>query len=97
MLQDFLIDSGLDKDAEDKPLAKKTRRHGGAAAGIRTEGVLVSCQTGARADDEGKVEVVASALAPPPPGSVAATAEVSEEDELIWWAWDGKLTGFAEW
>ncbi|KAH9978150.1 hypothetical protein BGW80DRAFT_1286061 [Lactifluus volemus] len=97
MLQDFLIDSGLDKDAEDKPLAKKTRRRGGAAAGIRTEGVLVSCQTGARADDEGKVEVVASALAPPPPGSVAATAEVSEEDELIWWAWDGKLTGFAEW
>jgi hypothetical protein len=23
--------------------------------------------------------------------------EISEEDELIWWAWNGKLIGFAEW
>ena len=27
----------------------------------------------------------------------ATSALASEEDELIWWAWDGKLTGFTEW
>ncbi|KAH9978147.1 hypothetical protein BGW80DRAFT_1286047 [Lactifluus volemus] len=53
------IDSGLDKAAEDKSLAgngggnnKKTQRRGGAAAVIRIEGVVVSCQTGSRADNE---------------------------------------------
>jgi hypothetical protein len=81
MLQDFLVDSGLG-DAEKSTAGNgktTTRRRG--AAGIKTEGVLVGCQTSAR-----------SALLP-----LAAAAEVSEEDELIWWAWDGKLTGFAEW
>ena len=51
------------------------------APGIKTEGVLVGCQ--AEADERN----AASAL----------PREASEEDELIWWAWDGKLTGFAEW
>ncbi|KAG1772851.1 hypothetical protein EV702DRAFT_613235 [Suillus placidus] len=23
--------------------------------------------------------------------------EISEEDEMIWWTWDGKLVGFADW
>ncbi|KAI5992368.1 hypothetical protein F5J12DRAFT_859972 [Pisolithus orientalis] len=27
----------------------------------------------------------------------AADADVDEQDELIWWGWDGKLTGFTDW
>ncbi|KAI5983434.1 hypothetical protein F5J12DRAFT_137315 [Pisolithus orientalis] len=26
-----------------------------------------------------------------------ADADVDEQDELIWWGWDGKLTGFTDW
>jgi hypothetical protein len=77
MLRDFLVDSGLG-DAED---GKPRRRRG--VAGVKTEGVLVGCQTGL--DD--------SISRPTNP-----VTEISEEeDELIWWAWDGKLIGFAEW
>jgi hypothetical protein len=25
------------------------------------------------------------------------SGEVPEEDEMIWWTWDGKLVGFADW
>ncbi|KAI0254188.1 hypothetical protein BJV78DRAFT_1185990, partial [Lactifluus subvellereus] len=85
-LWDFLVDSGLG-DAETSTAAgnAKPRRRGAGGGGVKTEGVLVSCcQTEA---DESNA---ASALPP-------VTGEASEEDdELIWWAWDGKLTGFAE-
>jgi hypothetical protein len=23
--------------------------------------------------------------------------EVAEEDEMIWWSWDGKIIGFSDW
>ncbi|KAH9050158.1 hypothetical protein EDB84DRAFT_1451244 [Lactarius hengduanensis] len=82
-LRDFIVDSGLGGD-HDASTARnsKPRRHG-AAAGVKTEGVLVTCQTG-------------------PDKSLSKAdplrREVSEEeDELIWWSWNGKLTGFAEW
>jgi hypothetical protein len=77
MLQEFLVDSGFG-DAED---GKPRRRHG--VAGVKTEGVIVGCQT-SFGDD----------TIPCPTNPVT---EISEEDELIWWAWDGKLIGFAEW
>ncbi|KAI0269347.1 hypothetical protein BC834DRAFT_865971 [Gloeopeniophorella convolvens] len=51
-------------------------------AGVNTEGVLVTCKDGPE-----------SGSATPRP----AGEGTSEEDELIWWVWDGKLTGFAEW
>lgn len=25
------------------------------------------------------------------------TPPVHEDDEMIWWSWDGKLVGFADW
>ncbi len=75
MLRGFLVDSGLGEAEDTKP----RRRHG--PAGVKTEGVLVSCQTSP--DD--------SISHPTNP-----VTEISEEDELIWWAWDGKLIGFAE-
>ncbi len=80
MLRDFLVNSGLG-DAEEG----KSRRRG--AAGVKTEGVLVSCcETSPDSDDDGVSH-------PPNP-----MTEINEEDdELIWWAWDGKLIGFAEW
>ena len=60
---------------------RKPRRR---AAGAKTEGVLVSCQAGP--DDSVSVS-----------HPITPVAEPIEEDELIWWAWNGKLSGFAEW
>ncbi|KAI9512756.1 hypothetical protein F5148DRAFT_973137 [Russula earlei] len=85
MLRDFLVDSGLGDAAACASTSTggvgKARRRA-AAGGIKTEGVLVTCQTCPN-DSPSLV--------------LAPTTEVREEDELIWWAWDGKLIGFAEW
>jgi hypothetical protein len=82
MLREFLVDSGLGGAASTRGDGKPPRRRGGAG-GVKTEGVLVGCQTSP--DDDGSIS------------HPTTVTEVSEEDELIWWAWDGKLTGFAEW
>jgi len=84
-LQSFLVDSGLG-DAVPAGGDGKTRRRG--VGGIKTEGVLVTCQN---VPDNGTSRPAATATVP------ATVTETREEDELIWWAWDGKLIGFAEW
>jgi hypothetical protein len=93
-LQDFLVDSGLG----DAPSSSeggggdggKARRRG--VARVKTEGVLVTCQDGPDDDgDDGASHPVAATI------PMGTTTEAREEDELIWWAWDGKLVGFAEW
>ena len=83
-LRDFVVDSGLGggDDASTVGNGKPPRR--AAAAGVKTEGVLVTCQT---CLDESLRNV-----------DPLLQSEVSEEeDEPIWWSWNGKLTGFAEW
>jgi len=85
MLRDFLVDSGIG-GADGKP----NPRRRGAAGGVKTEGVLVGCQTSPDDDDDDDDDSISH------PTTTTMT-EVGEEDELIWWAWDGKLTGFAEW
>lgn len=49
--------------------------------GIKTEGVLVECI----GRDQGE------------PAFGAHEALGTEDDEMIWWAWSGRLTGFSEW
>ena len=87
VLRDFLVGSGIE-DPVPAGGARKAPRRG--AAGIKTEGVLVTCR--ASPDD--------STSHPPahlPTSTTVTEASEGEEGELIWWAWDGKLTGFAEW
>lgn len=31
------------------------------------------------------------------PESLTSPADVDEMDEMIWWSWDGKIVGFADW
>jgi hypothetical protein len=89
MLQDFLVDSGLGDAASTGAGGdvKLQRRRG--VAGIKTEGVLVTCQNGPDNNDGTSSHPVATVS--------TIVTEVREEEELIWWAWDGKLIGFAEW
>jgi hypothetical protein len=87
-LRDFLVDSGIEGPVSAGEGRKAPRR---GAAGIKTtEGVLVTCRAGP--DDS-----VSHPPARLPTSTTVTEASESEENELIWWAWDGKLTGFAEW
>jgi len=82
-LRDFVVDSGLGGGDDTATVGNSKLRRRGAAAGVKKEGVLVTCQTG---PDESLSNVD------------PLRSEVSEEeDEPIWWSWNGKLTGFAEW
>ena len=82
-LRDFVIDSGLCGGNDASTIGNGKPRRRGASTGVKTEGVLVTCQS--RPDESlNSVDPLLS--------------EVSEEeDEPIWWSWNGKLTGFAEW
>ena len=54
--------------------------------GVKTEGVWVCAKDGPRDVMEGLGEAQSE-----------ERAEVSEEDEMIWWVWEGKIAGFSEW
>ncbi|EPS93258.1 hypothetical protein FOMPIDRAFT_1024075 [Fomitopsis schrenkii] len=52
--------------------------------GAKTEGVIVGCRR------EGVSEGVRL-------GGRGDAEDEDEEDEMIWWVWDGKIVGFADW
>ena len=82
-LEAFLEDAVLPPaDGADAPQAEKPRQK--VRAGVRTEGVWVCARGGPSVPLRGTREAG---------GEVA----VCEEDEMIWWAWDGKIVGFSEW
>ena len=82
-LHDFFIDSGLGGGDDVSTAGNGKPRRRGVTAGVKTEGVLVTCQAG---PDESlsKADPLRSEVC-------------EEEDERIWWSWNGKLQGFAEW
>lgn len=73
--------------------------------GVKTEGVWIGCDgvrrtrhfidAGRRPDVDLTVE--GETAAGEVPRMEAEGGVVDEEDEMIWWAWDGKLVGFSEW
>ncbi|GJE99446.1 hypothetical protein PsYK624_157090 [Phanerochaete sordida] len=69
-------------DVLDAQQAQKPKKK--VRTGVKTEGVWVCARSGPRLPLLGTREKVGG-------------AEVSEEDEMIWWAWDGKILGFSEW
>ena len=83
-LQAFLEDvvATPPSDAASDELPQKPKRK--VRAGVKTEGVWVCSRDGPRV--EGGLD-----------GRDGAEDEVCEEDEMIWWAWEGKIVGFSEW
>ncbi|KAH9936853.1 uncharacterized protein BXZ73DRAFT_45066 [Epithele typhae] len=71
--------------------AGKSKGKPKAGRGVRTEGAWIGCQGGSafaarRRAEEGRVR--------------EGEREVGDEDEdgeEIWWAWEGKIVGFADW
>ena len=56
----------------------------GPSRGVKTEGVWVGCRSSS------VVEGVRL-------DGGGDGEEIDEEDEMIWWVWDGKIVGFADW
>ena len=54
----------------------------GLRQNVKTEGVWVTCRSGSTED----TNVDRGDRKPE-----------AEEDEMIWWEWDGKITGFSDW
>ncbi|KAI0771705.1 hypothetical protein BD413DRAFT_671307 [Trametes elegans] len=81
VLDGFLADAGA---VSAKPGAKKSSR------GIKTEGAWISCRGGSAFASEQARKAAAGE-------NVDELREGDEEDEEIWWAWDGKIVGFADW
>lgn len=64
--------------------------------GVRTEGAWIGCKSGSAYAETEKERFSPSVQTE----SVDAEEEGTtgdEEDEEIWWAWDGKIVGFADW
>ncbi|KAI0333463.1 hypothetical protein GY45DRAFT_1319773 [Cubamyces sp. BRFM 1775] len=82
VLDAFLAEAGAVGSSDGKMGAKKSR-------GVRTEGAWIGCRGGSafaeHASTPGRLK-----------GSEGAE-DGDEEDEEIWWAWEGKIVGFADW
>lgn len=69
--------------------------------GVKTEGVWIGCDGVPRTRHSiGVVHGPAGDTSMAEDGGSRTDAEADvghEEDEMIWWAWDGKLLGFSEW
>ena len=65
--------------------------------GIRTEGVWISCRepstTPTRTEEKVGNDETVKAIG----GGGGGPCELKEEDEMIWWQWDGKIVGFSDW
>lgn len=81
VILDFLRDSGLREENGAEKILKRK--------GAKVEGVWVRCRGGQAVtiqntkDHDKGVDVDEN--------------EEGDEDELIWWTWDGKLVGFSDW
>lgn len=53
--------------------------------GVKTEGVWIGCR-----ESNGLREHQTLI-------SNTSGVDADEDDEMIWWAWDGKLVGFSDW
>lgn len=59
--------------------------------GVKTEGVWIGCR-GSSEQEQGSFDSEKRVTVPDECEEI-----VDEEDEMIWWAWDGKIVGFSDW
>lgn len=67
----------------DDPPGSDDSRNGNRKVQLRTDYVRVQCK-----DSVNSINVVVND---------SENEGEDEEDELIWWSWDGKLEGFSDW
>lgn len=82
VLDAHLLDAGA-RGSGEGGAKKKTR-------GVKTEGAWIGCRGGSAFAAE-QARIAAEG------GKEQENETRDEEDEDIWWAWDGKIIGFADW
>lgn len=80
------------------PAGRPNGRRAGAMSrqgrgGVKTDGVRVCC---AGVEEEGKGSDVGAGGDDVEVGGDADADAANEEDELMWWCWDGKLEGLSD-
>jgi hypothetical protein len=89
-LGDFLEDSGFGLGGEGGLRDGKKRDR----KGKRMEGVWVRCRgSEVGVDDKGEKVYEGQENGESREGE----GDEDEDDEMIWWSWDGKLVGFSDW
>ena len=79
------MDGMLEDFLDDSGLQDGERRTQKKRKGGRVEGVWIRCRGSVSGVDEETGEEERDA------------GEEDEEDEMIWWSWDGKIVGFSDW
>jgi hypothetical protein len=91
-LDEFLCDAGIAQrhpDGELQEAAKQNPRK--PRKGVLTQGVWVgSCNSDPRHSQRTSAWTEEDV-------EKSSDDEVDEDDEMIWWSWDGKLVGFDDW
>ncbi|KAI9059044.1 hypothetical protein FKP32DRAFT_1635003 [Trametes sanguinea] len=87
VLDAFLVDAGAVRSPQGSGNAKKSR-------GVRTEGAWIGCRGGSAFATERAGRLAEDIHQDHGTGQCT---DADEEDEEIWWAWDGKIIGFADW
>ncbi|KAI1792551.1 hypothetical protein LXA43DRAFT_887385 [Ganoderma leucocontextum] len=91
------LDGVLESFLQDAGAGAASAAHGKAKSkGVRTEGVWIGCKGGSA------YAATAKGQTQPAINQEVSDAEEEgqtedEEDEEIWWVWDGKIIGFADW
>ncbi len=87
VLDTFLEDVGA-VHSKTVPGTKQKKR-----SGVRTEGAWIGCRSGSAFVGLKRPQVGADEVQ-----EREGEGQVGdEEDEEIWWAWEGKIVGFADW
>ncbi|KAI0915555.1 hypothetical protein AcV5_003741 [Taiwanofungus camphoratus] len=84
VLHAFLEDAGCVSEPAKQSKKKSARK------GAKTEGVWLGCK-GSSATGADMAIIQDEAF------EGKEDDEVEEDDEMIWWVWDGKIVGFADW
>ncbi|KAL7281911.1 hypothetical protein ACG7TL_003377 [Trametes sanguinea] len=89
VLDAFLAEAGAVCPPQGNGNAKKGR-------GVKTEGAWIGCRGGSAFAAE-RASKLAQGMHQADQTGRCTDPDADEEDEEIWWAWDGKIVGFADW
>lgn len=99
-LDAFLDMSADSKSKRSKTLTTTTGRQRHRQGNVRVEGIWArACRSDSsehQSNEPGGVKGIETGSEPGSDGE-EVNEDIDEQDELIWWSWDGKLTGFADW
>jgi hypothetical protein len=92
------LDAAVVEFLEEAGQMSKTQVNGSSKRNRHpVEGVWISSKRTTSEDGSSQYEYVDVTVDRGPEDFTPRNGEVDEDDEMIWWSWDGKIVGFADW